>query len=97
MRLVQKTESIHLSHRADRLILLTNELSTQQINNFRIWDGILDEELPCRGIIKSHKQIISWAQQNELKEICIAENICRKYCLTVFKNEILIPISAEVA
>jgi hypothetical protein len=65
---------IHLPHRADRLTLLTNELSTQQINNFRIWDGVLDEELPCRGIIKSHKQIIFWAQQNGLKEICIAED-----------------------
>lgn len=65
---------IHLSHRTDRWLLLQNELLIQQISNTKLWDGVIDETLPSRGISLAHKQIIRWAKQNGLKEICIAED-----------------------
>ncbi|MGK2863047.1 MAG: hypothetical protein ACSLE0_14020 [Chitinophagaceae bacterium] len=65
---------IHLPHRTDRRILLEKELRSQQIVNFKIWKGIMNETLPVRGISRAHKQIIVWAKQNNLTEVVIAED-----------------------
>lgn len=65
---------IHLPRREDRWQSLQQELSIQQINQYRIWPGIIDESFPCRGILRAHQQIVSWANQQGLTEVCIAED-----------------------
>lgn len=65
---------IHLSHRKDRLQLLNNQLTEQNIINYKLWEGFLDEENPKRGIAKAHKQIIHWSQKQNLPYILIAED-----------------------
>jgi hypothetical protein len=65
---------IHLPHREDRLLLLQKELVEQNINDYKIWDGIIDKALPCRGISKAHKQIVAFAKRNKFKQILIAED-----------------------
>jgi len=69
-----KLNIIHLPHRIDRLQLLRQELSEQNISNFRIWDGITDVEAPHIGISKAHKQIVRDAQDNNLSEVLIGED-----------------------
>ena len=64
----------HLKHRIDRLQLLNNQLFEQNIDYYRLWDGILDEENPKRRIAKAHKQIIEWADNQNLPSIIIAED-----------------------
>jgi len=41
---------------------------------YGIWEGIIDDELPWRGISKSHKQIIQDAKDNKLPYVTIAED-----------------------
>jgi hypothetical protein len=65
---------IHLPSRTDRLAILERELLLQSIENYKIWEGISDEEMPCRGICKAHKRIVEYAQKNKLSEIVIAED-----------------------
>jgi hypothetical protein len=65
---------IHLPHRVDRLKTLNKELAEQQITDYKIWDGIIDPDLPCKGISKAHKQIIIFAKKETLSEILIAED-----------------------
>jgi hypothetical protein len=65
---------IHLRDRTDRWELLQQELQEQQVNSFRIWDGIRDLECPQRGISKAHKQIVAWAKYQGLPQIVIAED-----------------------
>lgn len=64
---------IHLSHRGDRLQSLMQELSNQKLYKYRIWSGIIDDRFPCRGILRAHQQIIHWANQQGVEEVCIAE------------------------
>ena len=65
---------IHLSNRADREASFNKELEEQNIFNCRIWEGIIDTTMPCRGISKAHKQIVKYAKDNSLPEILIAED-----------------------
>jgi hypothetical protein len=65
---------IHLPHRLDRMVLLTEELANQRIENFKIWRGFYDEIVPAKGISRSHKQIVRYAQKNKFEEILIAED-----------------------
>jgi hypothetical protein len=69
-----KLNIIHLPYRKDRLRALKTELATQGISEYQIWDGIIDQNLPCRGITLAHKKIVQFAKQNRLKEILIAED-----------------------
>lgn len=39
-----------------------------------VWTGIIDKELPWRGISKSHKQIVQWAKECKLPFVAIAED-----------------------
>lgn len=68
-----KLNVIHLNDRVDRKNLLDFELSTQNINDYKIWPGIRDP-FPKRGIAKAHKQIIKYAKEKTLKSIMICED-----------------------
>jgi len=65
---------IHLSGREDRLELINNQLITQEIVDYKFWEGIVDPENPARGIAKAHKQIVLWAKQQKLTSVMIAED-----------------------
>ena len=65
---------IHLKERKDRAQLLNIELIKQNITNYKIWEGVFDEENPKRGIAKAHKQIIEWASNQNLPSVLIAED-----------------------
>ena len=68
---------IHLPHRIDRFNLLMDELRVQQIAHRRIWDGVMDKEYPAHGILKAHQQVVSYAKEEALKQITIAEDDIR--------------------
>ncbi len=65
---------IHLKHRKDRQDLLTKELNEQNITEYTIWEGYLDNESPKRGIAKAHKHIVKWAFDHNLSSVMIAED-----------------------
>ena len=65
---------IHLAKRADRFDLLKKELQDQKIENYKIWEGIIDPIIPMRGISQAHKQIVRYAQSEKLTEILIGED-----------------------
>lgn len=65
---------IHLSQRKDRLELLKNQLIIQGINDYKLWEGIVDQSNPAKGISKAHKQIVAWAKRENLKSVVIAED-----------------------
>lgn len=64
---------IHLEQRKDRFKLLENQLVEQNIVKYRLWEGIVDKN-PKRGIAKAHKQIIEWANNQNLPSIIVAED-----------------------
>ena len=64
---------IHLKARKDRAQLIEQQLIEKNITNYKIWEGIEDNENPKRGIAKAHKQIIKWASNQNLASILIAE------------------------
>jgi hypothetical protein len=63
-------------HRQERWDNLMKELSHQKINDYKIWDGI--KMIPTKtGISRAHKQIIKYAKENNLEQVCVAEDdIC---------------------
>jgi hypothetical protein len=65
---------IHLPHRKDRWILLQQELKGQGISDYKVWDGIIDPVLPCRGISQAHKQVINVAKEMSWPEVLIGED-----------------------
>lgn len=65
---------IHLQNRLDRLQLSQQQLKFENITDFVIWNGILDADLPSRGISRAHKQIVNYAKENKLSEVLIAED-----------------------
>lgn len=65
---------IHLQKRTDRFAVLAKEIATQAIREYKIWNGILDEANPKRGISKAHKQIVQWALIEGLETVTIAED-----------------------
>jgi hypothetical protein len=65
---------IHIPQRTDRMKLLQQELYFQGVQDYRLWDGIVDPLLPYRGISKAHKQIVRHAKENSLPEVLIAED-----------------------
>jgi hypothetical protein len=65
---------IHLPRRQDRLQSLSSELATQQVKDFRIWEGVEDPISPYAGIARAHKQIVSFALQQKYPRILIAED-----------------------
>lgn len=65
---------IHLPQRTDRLELLKRELIEEEVTDYKIWNGVLDNFNPMKGISKAHKQIIEYAKYNFLPEVLIAED-----------------------
>lgn len=52
------------------------ELKSQEISDFKLWNGIYLPSIKA-SINKAHKQIVEWAYENDLDEVCIAEDdIC---------------------
>lgn len=61
-----KLHIIHLPHRADRLDLLSHQLRTQHIFDYKICEGILNSAAPHKGIAQAHKIIVRKAQVDKL-------------------------------
>jgi hypothetical protein len=61
---------------------LQQELQRQQVDDFRIWEGIRDPECPQRGIWKAHKQIIAWAAAHRCPQVLIAEDFAKTSIMT---------------
>lgn len=73
--------SVHIIHlkgtdySVDRFHSFTKEMNEQGIANYRIWDGIHDSN-KVRAISRAHKQIVKYAKEKGLPEICIMEDDC---------------------
>lgn len=65
---------IHLPERQDRLVLLKAELEQQNIQNFRIWEGVRNIENPKKGISIAHKKIVQFARETQLPAVLIGED-----------------------
>jgi len=72
-------EIIHIIHLRntdysnERFNSFTKEMHEQGIEHYKVWDGIHDANR-VRGISRAHKQIVQYAKDNGLPEICIAED-----------------------
>lgn len=62
---------IHLKNRKDRIQLLEKQIVEQSIVNYKLWEGVLEEN-PKKA--KAHKQIIEWAKKENIDSIMIAED-----------------------
>lgn len=65
---------IHDPRKSDRLPLLMDELSMQNINNAVIWEATIDLPTVEASINKSHKDIIRWAKERNMDEVCVFED-----------------------
>ena len=68
--------NIIVGNRAERLPRLMNELQTQQITNYELWDGVFLPSIK-ESINAAFKQIVRWAKIAEFAEIIIAEDDIR--------------------
>jgi len=69
---------IHLrntDYSSDRFGSFTKEMNEQGIKNYKVWDGIHDSN-KVRAISMAHKQIVQYAKENGLPEVCIMEDDC---------------------
>lgn len=69
---------IHLKntdYSADRFHSFVKEMHEQGIENYKVWDGVHDANR-VRAISRAHKQIVQYAKENQLPEICIMEDDC---------------------
>lgn len=65
---------IHDNRRSERYEPLIKELEEQGISDYTIWDAVEDIKSVVRSINLSHKKIVRWAKESELKEVCIMED-----------------------
>lgn len=65
---------IHLEGRIDRLKSFENQLFTQNVSSYKLWQGVVIKDNPKQGIAKAHKQIVDWARVQDLPEVLIAED-----------------------
>ncbi len=65
---------IHLPERVDRYHSVLNEISKQCVVDYKFWSGIIDLDLPQKGISKAHKQVVRDAKFRKLKEVLICED-----------------------
>lgn len=68
-----KLNVIHGNRRPERLPLLLNQLESNGITDYEIWEGIYTSSAK-EGINKSHKQIVEYARIAEFPEVCICED-----------------------
>lgn len=71
-----KVNTINLAHRADRYENIQKQFSEQGITDFKIWPGIIDEQIRQRGVSRAHKRIVMDAATKGLSEVCIMEDDC---------------------
>lgn len=64
---------IHNPKRKDRFQLLQKEILHQQLT-ITYWDAVINPIAVVVGISQAHKQIVRWAKENNLPEVCIAED-----------------------
>lgn len=50
-------------------------MNEQDITTYKVWDGVHDVNR-VRAINKAHKQIVQYAKENQLPEVCIMEDDC---------------------
>lgn len=69
---------IHIISNPERIIRvnrLHNEMKRQGITDYRLWPAITVSHKPRRtGISRAHKQIVDWAADEGLEEVCIMED-----------------------
>ncbi len=65
---------IHLSNRVDRMQLLKDEIVTQNVASFRVWEGVVDNTLVRRGISRAHKNVIRDAKLQGYQSVLIGED-----------------------
>lgn len=51
--------------------------SIKQKFDYKVWEGIVDTQVPFRGVSQIHKKIVRYAKDNNLPYIIIAEDDCR--------------------
>lgn len=63
----------------DRLVTLQKELKVQGIadTDYELWDGVIHETIPFKGISQAHKRIVRDAALKKLPKVCIAEDDIR--------------------
>lgn len=69
-----KVNFINLPERTDRLEILKKEIATQNITDYKIWEGTVIPGNVLYSVSQSHKKIVRWALDNDLPEVCIAED-----------------------
>lgn len=67
---------ISLPQAKERLKNFTSESLVQGFNK-RVWEGIIDQQVPFRGVSQIHKKIVKYAKDNYLPYVIIAEDDCR--------------------
>ncbi len=70
-------DTLHIIHdksNIHRHTRLMDELNNQGIDNYYLWDAIHDGRGSKQGINKAHKQIVSWAAENGLPYVTVAED-----------------------
>lgn len=72
---MEQVHVINLQHRTDRMDAFTTEAARQGVE-FRRWDGILNKGNPKMGICQAHKQIVRYAQEENMERIFICEDDC---------------------
>jgi len=69
---------IHDDNKFKRYSVLMEELQTQDITKYKIWDAVHSDTI-IKSINLAHKQIVRWAKENELPFVTIAEDDI-KFC-----------------
>lgn len=64
---------LHLKRRTDRYEPLMQQLAAQNIEDYRLWEGIEHENV-WTGVSQAHKQIVRDAKEKELPVCCIGED-----------------------
>ena len=68
---------IHCENDYERLPRLLNELETQEITDYELWDGVFDTTSVKKGINAAHKQIVEYAKLKGWDEVLIMEDDIR--------------------
>jgi hypothetical protein len=76
---------LHLPHRIDREELYLREFADQGIDTYKVWDGIINEQIPFAGIGAAHKRIVRAAKTLGHPKVVICEDDLRFTCKTSFK------------
>lgn len=59
--------------RSERTSKVLDELKKCGITDYKLWPGVLERSV-IKSINLAHKEIVKWALENDLPEVCIAED-----------------------